>query len=141
MATTYVTDPISDGGLSDILNNPAATNYLGTAAGQVTGKLGTGSLAPNAAYNNGGATGVNFLSQSPLENLFKPLTDLVGGTDQAKNDAAGVLSTTFWTDIFLRAIIVILGFVFVAAGLSLFKNNSNDALGAVAATVKNVLPK
>jgi len=79
-------------------------------------------------YNNGGSTGVNFFNSGltgALGGVANSVQGLLSGTKTA--DVSGhetAAASSFWTDLFLRSVIIILGFVFVAAGLAMFQNKS-----------------
>lgn len=74
--------------------------------------------------------------QDFLSTTFPSLTNLFGiNSSQTVNDAinkglgltpaSSSSSSNFFTDLFLRAVVIILGFIFVGIGLSMFNGNKN----------------
>jgi hypothetical protein len=118
--------------LPAIGSTSAPSNFIGTPGLQGAG------VAANS--NNP----LNFLSPlvSP-STLFKGLTNslsignsTIGGALgdslglntsnsnlNAANQSAKISSTSTWSDFFLRGVVIILGFIFVAVGLSMFKGS------------------
>lgn len=76
----------------------------------------------NKQYGLGGGSG-GLLSGFTGGGMFGGLGGSSGGQSGSSSDSG----SSFWTDLFLRTVIIILGFIFVAVGLTMFKGERSGA--------------
>lgn len=110
---------------------------LATVTGEIGGSpvnlfTGTPGLPGAQAQNDSGGF-LNSLGSSPIGSFIgggiQDLgTSIIGGLSpdgsSLSNAAKSAGSSTNWTELFLRGVVIILGFIFVAIGLTMFHQNA-----------------
>lgn len=72
--------------------------------------------------------------ENPLTSITTGLSSLMGNKNAGQQGAAAIQGSaqfSYITAIFLRAIVVITGFIFVAEGLSMFKGNGSVTVNTI----------
>ena len=147
----FTTPPINTGqaGSGDFLSQlttPAAS-FIGTPGLPGTGnpnltegtKSIPGFLAEGASSLEEGASSLlgNLI---PSDSAFSAANSLLNPLGSAIGAATGITSTNSEiSDFFLRAVVIILGFIFVAVGLSMFKTSDIKIVGNPLEGVKKSL--
>lgn len=108
--------------LHDVPYNNAAS-VLNSDAGLTTGQGTFFNYLSSLFTGNTSALGSNFLG-SGTNSLLGGFGSLFGNQDFTAMGQKINAPDTFWTDIFLRGTIIILGFIFTAIGLSMFGNKT-----------------
>lgn len=111
------------------LINPISSNLLDlTALENLNNEVSESGVPHITVYNPNLQTAAN----GPSGNSLVPGSANSPGGSLVNNllNSAGISTSgtasgdSFWTDIFLRAVIIILGFIFTAIGLSMFGNKA-----------------
>lgn len=126
------------------LNASLLDNFPGSASHDSVNLLGnsTNDLdsimrdVPDSGSQSALGSAFSSLENSVSNSLSSSLTGALGSIPGVKSLAdtlnnvsgssgPGVLSSEFWTNLFLRGVVIILGFIFVAVGLTMFKTGNS----------------
>lgn len=102
---------IPNSAVSTLLGNTTAQN----ATASLPNLFGLGNIV-NSFFGGFGSTLAN---GGDVSSAFQAALDSSAGAT-----ASNLKADSFWTNIFLRAVIIILGFIFTAIGLSMFGNKA-----------------
>ncbi len=130
-ATGYGVDLGSPGGINISGNAPAWDNSLTAfGIGNTSETSPNTSSIPDWGALNGvrdwlGSTFVNTIGGGDVKGNANPFSlDNVLNPSDLNQRVTTAQNTGFWSDLFLRSVVIILGFIFVAVGLSMFKGGS-----------------
>lgn len=127
LASSTISDNVPSTGLNPLSDN--ANSVLAASPGIFSVK----NLLSNASN---AILGTNF-STAPV-NAFGTLNSLVSPSNPT-GAVPSSTSTVTWSDLFLRSVIIILGFIFVAVGLSMFKSGDIKIISDPLKNVKKTL--
>lgn len=131
-----------------------ATTPITIGGQQVTGTLpafdGTTNAVPGSGFLHSIATGnplgdlLNSAGHSlGLGSIGSSLSDTLGlGLPNDSGQGYGAqLGSVDWLNIFLRGVIIVLGFIFVAVGLSMFKSPQTLVINSTGNAIRNTVKK